>query len=106
MIITGTIRKIFDTQKITDSFSKRNFALNYYGNISKHWDGPDILSMHILDHKINLVTRLYCSDFDAFKEGDEVEVCFNIRGREHTLNDDVKYFNTLEVWRITKINKS
>ncbi len=105
MTITGTIRKIFDTQKITESFEKRNFALNYYGNVSKNWEGPDTLSMHILDHKVNLARTLHCSDLDTFKEGDEVEVCFNLRGRERTLKDETKYFNTLEVWRITKINK-
>jgi hypothetical protein len=42
-----------------------------------------------------------CDDLNNFKEGMSVEVSFNLRGREWTSpTGDVKYFNTLEAWRI------
>ena len=35
---------------------------------------------------------------------DQIEVSFNIRGREWTSpQGEVKYFNTLEAWRIEKM---
>ena len=39
-------------------------------------------------------------------EGDQVEVSFNLRGREWTSPDGVvKYFNTLDAWRIEKMGQ-
>ena len=38
---------------------------------------------------------------DNFKEGDQVEVFFNLRGREWTNpQGEVKVFNTLDAWKI------
>jgi translation initiation factor IF-3 len=40
---------------------------------------------------------------DAFKIGENIEVTFNLRGREWTSPELVKkYFNTLEAWRVQK----
>jgi hypothetical protein len=41
---------------------------------------------------------------DAFKVGNQLEVSFNLRGREWTSPaGEVKYFNTLEAWKIERI---
>ena len=45
-----------------------------------------------------------CSMLDGFNENDQVEVSFNLRGREWTSpQGEVKYFNTLDAWRIEKV---
>jgi hypothetical protein len=41
---------------------------------------------------------------DGFSTQDQIEVSFNLRGREWTSpQGEVKYFNTLEAWRIEKV---
>jgi hypothetical protein len=41
---------------------------------------------------------------DAFNPQEQVEVSFNLRGREWTSpQGEVKYFNTLEAWRIERV---
>jgi single-strand DNA-binding protein len=42
---------------------------------------------------------------NAFKVGNEIEVSFNLRGREWTSPaGEVKYFNTLEAWRLERLD--
>ena len=42
---------------------------------------------------------------DGIAEGESVEVSFNLRGREWTSpQNEVKYFNTLDAWRIEVVN--
>jgi hypothetical protein len=44
---------------------------------------------------------------DQFQANDNVEVSFNLRGREWTSpQGEVKYFNTIEAWRIEKQGQS
>jgi hypothetical protein len=40
---------------------------------------------------------------DSFNQGDEIKVQFNLRGREWNGPQGIKYFNTLEAWRIEKV---
>jgi len=43
---------------------------------------------------------------DGINEGEQVEVSFNLRGREWTSpQGEVKYFNTLDAWRIEKVGQ-
>ena len=43
-----------------------------------------------------------CSLLEAYNEGDEISVNFNLRGREWVSPKDgtTKYFNSLEAWKI------
>ena len=43
---------------------------------------------------------------DQYNIGDELKVQFNLRGREWNGPQGIKYFNTLEVWRIEKVKES
>jgi hypothetical protein len=44
---------------------------------------------------------------DAIQLNDQVEVSFNLRGREWTSpQGEVKYFNSLEAWRIEKMGST
>ncbi len=50
------------------------------------------------------LTQDKCGLVDGFQPNDQIEVSFNIRGREWTSpQGEVKYFNTLEAWRIEKM---
>lgn len=86
--LTGTIKKIDDTVQVSDKFSKREFVVTENSSMYPQ----DILFQSTQDK---------CSILDAFMEGQEVEVSFNVRGREWTSpQGEVKYFNTLEAWRV------
>lgn len=88
--LNGTIKVIKDTVQISDKFTKREFVVN------------DSSSMYPQDIMLQSVQDK-CSMLDGYKEGDNVEVSFNLRGREWTSpTGEVKYFNTLEAWRIEK----
>lgn len=85
--IEGTIHKIFKTQVISSTFQKREFV------IKTNEDYPQMIKIEFTQDKCNLL--------DAFKQGQEVEVFFNIRGREWLNRENVEvYFVTLQAWRI------
>lgn len=80
--ITGFIIKILPEQKISDSFTKRELI------IETEEKYPQKVKIEFVNSGIN-------SLMDK-KEGQEVKVSFNIRGREW--ND--KYFVSLNGWKI------
>ena len=93
MHITGKIIEINDLQQISESFKKRSFVLEYAENIQY----PEYISFELIQDK--------CSIIDEFHQGDHVTVHFNLRGRKWTNPDGVvKYFNTLQAWRLEKIS--
>ena len=82
------IKMIGETNVINDKFRKRDFVLTSEDDMY-----PQQISFQVVQDK--------CDDLNNFKEGMSVEVSFNLRGREWTSpTGDVKYFNTLEAWRI------
>lgn len=86
--INGTLKVVNPTQKISEKFQKREFVVT---DTSSQYP-QDILFQLTQDRVTNL---------DGFKEGDDVTVNFFIRGREWTSPDGtVKYFNSLDVWKI------
>ena len=80
--LTGFIYKILPEQKISDTFTKRELILEteekYHQKV-----------------KIEFINSGINSLMDK-KEGQQVKVCFNIRGREW----NEKYFVSLNGWRI------
>lgn len=90
MEVTGTLKVKFDTQKVSDRFSKREFVLVTEANTPY----PQFVSFQVTQDK--------CSLLDQFNEGEELKVQFNLRGREWNGPQGVKYFNTLEAWRIER----
>ncbi len=88
MEATGKLRAIFDTKQVSERFTKREFVLELV-------DGkyPQTVLFQLTGDR--------CSGLDGFKVGDEVRIEFNLRGREwRSPQGDVKYFNSLDVWRI------
>lgn len=89
--ISGIIKVKNDTVQVSEKFSKREFVLT------------DNSSMYPQDILFQL-TQDKCSLLDAVNVNDQVEVSFNLRGREWTSpSGEVKYFNTLDAWRLEKV---
>ena len=88
--LKGKIKLINETQVISNSFSKRDFVIT-----TEHDTYPqDIIFQGVQDK---------CTILDSYKIGENVEVSFNLKGREWTSpKGEVKYFNTLDCWRIEK----
>ena len=86
----GTIKVINQTQVISESFSKREFVIETDSQYPK----PNAFQ----------VTKDKCALLDNFKVGEKVEVFWNLNGKEWTSPaGEVKYFNTLEAWKIERI---
>lgn len=94
MEVTGQLKLKGDIQKVSEKFQKRDFVLSTDLNTPY----PQHVSFQITQDK--------CSLLDQFNEGEELKVQFNLRGREWNGPQGVKYFNTLEAWRIEKVGAS
>ena len=90
MEVTGQLKLKYDTQKVSDKFQKRDFVLTT--DLSTPY--PQFVSFQVTQDK--------CTMLDSFNQGDEIKVQFNLRGREWNGPQGIKYFNTLEAWRIEK----
>ena len=89
MEIKGIIKKISETVQISDRFRKREFVLEYSNNP----DYPQPIQFEMVQDR--------CELLDEFQEGQEVEVHFDLRGREWTSpQGQVKYFNSLQAWKL------
>ena len=89
MEIKGIIKKISETVQISDRFRKREFVVEYSNNP----DYPQPLQFEMVQDR--------CELLDSFQEGQEVEVHFDLRGREWTNpQGQVKYFNSLQAWKL------
>jgi hypothetical protein len=93
MEITGQIKEVFATQTISEKFKKREFVLTT--------DGSTPYPQHISFQ----VTKDNCDKLNSYSTGDEVSVHFNLKGREWSGPNGVKYFNTLEAWKITGVSQ-
>jgi len=87
--IIGSILEISEVQQIKESFKKREFVLEYADNPSY----PEFIKFELIQDK--------CALLDAFKQGDKVNVHFNLKGRKWTDREGkVVYFNSLQAWRV------
>lgn len=89
--LSGIVKVVNATVQVSEKFAKREFVVT------------DASSMYPQDIMFQS-TQDKCSLLDNVQVNDQVEVSFNIRGREWTSpTGEVKYFNTLEAWRIDKV---
>jgi hypothetical protein len=87
--LNGTVKMIGAKQQVSDKFSKREFVVT----INREDKYPQDILMQMTNDK--------CDILNSFMEGQDVEVSFNLRGREWTSpQGEIKYFNTLEAWRV------
>lgn len=91
MNVKGTLYVKGETQRITEKFSKREFVIE---TTEKY---PQKVLVQL--------TQDNCDLLDFWEVGDNIDADINLRGREWTAPDGkVKYFNTLEAWRLGKDN--
>ncbi len=94
----GTILAIFDTQKITDTFSKREFVIESSEAGNNGQTFTQSIKFQVMKDK--------CSMLDSFNVGDEVSVSFNITGKPYDKNGTTLYFNNLNAWKIEKLSST
>ena len=87
--ITGKLHVIGDTAQVSERFTKREFVLSLADN-PKY---PQLVQFQLTGDRVG--------QLDSFQIGDEVRLEFSLRGREwRSPKGEVKYFNSLDVWRI------
>ncbi len=95
MEIKGKIKNISETVQISERFRKREFVVEYASNP----DYPQPLQFEMVQDR--------CELLDSFVVGQEIEIFFELRGREWTNpQGQVKYFNTLQAWRLVSEQSS
>jgi hypothetical protein len=91
MKITGTLKLKKDTQVVSEQFSKREFVLTVVDGAFSN----DIL-IQLTKDKVTLINDVNI--------GDLLEVEVNLKGKEwNSPSGEVKYFNTIEAWKIQKV---
>lgn len=88
MEVTGRIKKVGETQTFgSNGFRKRELVLTTEDQY------PQVLAIEFVQDK--------CDILNNFKEGQDVKIGINLRGREW-VNKEGKtvYFNTIQGWRI------
>lgn len=92
--LKGTIKVKKDTQQVSDKFRKREFVVS--DNDPQY---PQVIQFEL--------TQDRCSLLDDYNVGDDVQVTFNVRGREWTSpQGDVRYFVSLNAWRIENLGQA
>ena len=90
--LTGKIIEKNETQKIKDTFSKREFVLEVFKEISGS-QYSDFVKFQLTNQKCELLNN--------FQVGNDVKVLFNIRGNKWTRQDGtIGYITNLEAWKI------
>lgn len=88
MELNGKVKKVFQTVKVTEKYSKREVVITIKDGMYEQ----DIL-LHCSNNQTDLL--------DGIRVGDNVDCKFNLKGREWTNpQGEVKYFNSLELWQI------
>ncbi len=83
--IVGKLYKKFNTENKTQTFRAREFVIEIAdGNY------PQMIKFQLVQDR--------CDILDAYQEGDEIKVFFDLRGREW----NEKFFTNLNAWRIEK----
>jgi hypothetical protein len=86
---TGKLHTIFETKQVSERFSKREFVVELADN-PKY---PQTVLFQLTGDR--------CAQLDGMNVGDPVRIEFSLRGREwRSPSGDVKYFNSLDVWKI------
>lgn len=80
--VTGNLYKVFESQSKSETFQTREFVIKLDGNY------PQFIKFQLTQDRCDLI--------DKFKEGNDIKVSFDLRGREW----NEKFFTNLNAWRI------
>ena len=90
MQVAGRLIVVNSTQVVSEKFSKRTFVVETADQY------PQQIEFQLTQDK--------CDYLDQYKVGEQVNVSLNILGRAWTNpQGEVKYFNTLEAWKIERV---
>lgn len=90
MELTGVIKKIGEVQIFGSGFPKRTFIF-----ITEE-QYPQTLCIELISGKVDII--------EPFAEGERAKIGINLKGREWiSPQGETKYFNTIEAWKILKI---
>ena len=90
--VTGTLKVKYPEAQVSDRFKKRDIVIT--DNSSQY---PQHITFQLTQDKCGLI--------DQYNPGDEIRVFFNLRGREWKApTGEIKYFNTIEAWKIEAVN--
>jgi len=88
--VKGKLKRVGEVQTIKD-FTKRTFV------IETGEQYPQSLEFQLTKDRVDII--------EVYKLGNEIEVHFNLRGRDWTNpQGEIKTFNQLECWKIVPIN--
>jgi len=91
--IIGKIILLKDTEKITETFSKREIVVETDEQFKQK-----ILIQFVKDK---------CNILDKYKVGDNVKVSYNLQGKEWVNpQGETKYFNSIQGWNISKVDSN
>jgi hypothetical protein len=94
MNVKGKLIYKADENQISADFKKRDFVVE---TIEEMY--PQKILIQLIQDKCRLL--------EMFNEGDIIDVSINIKGREWiSPQGEVRYFNTIEAWKIDKIGSS
>ena len=83
--VEGKLHKKYETENKTDSFQAREFVI-----LVESGNYPQYVKFQLVQDR--------CALLDAYEEGEEIKVHFDLRGREW----QGKYFTNLNAWRLEK----
>ncbi|MBX3042482.1 MAG: DUF3127 domain-containing protein [Candidatus Kapabacteria bacterium] len=93
--LTGRLIEKYDAQQMNENFRKRDFVIEVITNYSGN-QFSDFIKFQLTQDRCNLL--------DLFKINDYIRVNFNIKGRKWEKEGNINYFNTMDAWRIEKVD--
>ncbi len=88
--ITGIIELIYSEVIVSEKYKKRDFVLKDNSQYTQ------LITFQLTRDNFSLINK--------FSVVEEIEVSFNLRGKEWiSPSGEKKYFNTFETWRVEKI---
>lgn len=93
MEVKGRLEYKGEIQHISNTFEKQEFVIEFAENPQY----PEFIKFELIQGK--------CGEIDKFNIGTTITVAFNLKGNKwEDPQGGVKYFNTLQAWKITGDN--
>jgi hypothetical protein len=89
--MVGNLKVKGETTAVSEKFNKREFVV--ITDMGSQY--PQYISFQLAQEK--------CALLDNFEVGDEMKISFNLRGREWNGPQGLRYFNSLDAWRLEKV---
>ncbi len=90
--VGGRLHVIHEAKQITERFRKREFVVE----IDDGGRYPQFVQFQLTGDR--------CDALNDYREGDQVELEFSLRGREwRSPKGEIRYFNSLDVWTIKRV---